>query len=720
MPQLMKKFLTLSILLFLGVTVYSQQAPKLSFNVAKRLANPELSQKPIALLLKGDPIRIKEIVLQQGGVFKYSKGNISSVMVPMHAITALANESGISRIEEGAPLLKPLLDDTMRYLNNIMPVHNGNLPLTKSYTGKNIVMGIIDTGIDFTHPDFRDSLGQTRIKYIWDHLLPDSANTPLPYNYGQEFTESDINNGLANAHHDQGVHGTVISGIAAGNGLAVGEYVGAAPDAELIIVNVNFNVSDDQFLSSVADGVDYIYNKAAAMGLPCVINISAGTYFGSHDGKDLSSQLIDNLITAQNGRSLVCAAGNAGGYPLHVQTTLNTGDTLFTWLNSPTQIYGEFWGDSLTMNNISFTIVADRTNPLYEYRGQLPYTNMSQQLGVLHEDTLFSINGNRLGIITSYGDKIGDQYGMYYVIDQDSFYNWRMQVTGTGTIDGYSFNWVPTASIPTSVIFPPVDYYRFPDNAQNMCSGFQCSDKTITVAQFTNMNSYHDYNNVIQTFPYTVGALHPTSSKGPTRDGRQKPDIAASGAYIFGPLIVTSQPWFKVNAPYKIPPTAQHLRGDGTSAASAVVSGVVALYLEKYPFASWLDIKNAVTTCAKTDAFTGTNLPDADWGFGKVDAFSMLTNCGLTSINHYEPGNSYIYCSPNPASGQVEFSFPVLKVAGQLIITDSQGRLVGSSLLSEGSDHFVLSRAKQLTSGIYFLKIISANETIAIGKLLYQ
>ena len=459
------------------------------------------------------------------------------------------------------------------------------------------------------------------------------------------------------------------------------------------------------------------------MGKPCVINISAGTYFGSHDGKDLSTQMIDNLITAHSGRSLVCAAGNAGSYPFHVHSSVIPGDTAFTWASSSSiQTYFEFWADSVSMNNITYTIVADKATGTYEYRGELPYTNIQQQLGVLHSDTLFSIEGNRLAVINSYGDKIGDQYGMYYDIEQDSLYNWRIQMVGNGSIDAYSFNWVPTASVPTSVFYSPIDYYRYTDFEQNMCSGFQCSDKTITVAQYTNMNSYYDYNNVLQSFPTTVGALHPTSSKGPTRDGRQKPDISASSEWIFGPLIVSQQPiWISTpGLAIKIPPTAQHVRTNGTSTASAVVSGIVALYLEKYPFASWLDIKNAITTCSITDAYTGNNLPDINWGYGKVDAFSMLTNCGVTAIGKKEHSREYIYCSPNPSSGNVTINFPFLKSAGTLMITDAQGRVTRQYMIKPETNEYKLVLGNELAPGIYFLKLFSSNEIFAIGKLLHQ
>lgn len=703
---------------FISINLFSNaQQSKLSFPVIKKLVETENKETRLALLVKGDAATIREITLREGGTYKYSRNGISSIMIPVKGINELAANSMITRIEDGAPRLQLMGNDTMRYMNRIVNVHSGVTPLTQPYTGAGVLLGVIDTGIDYTHPDFQDTTGATRIKFIWDHLLADSLNTPQPYNYGQEFTQNDINNGLATAHHDQGVHGSVITGISAGNANATGEFKGAAPDADLIIVSVNFNVSDEQFLSSIADAVDYIYNKADSLGMPCIINISAGTYYGSHDGNDLATQMIDGLITAKNGRSLVCASGNAGGFPLHTKTVVTAGDTVFTWFkNAGAVSYCEFWADTAVMSNLQFTIGADQTTPNYAFRGSLPYTTIQQQLGVLHTDTLYSTDSNRIAIIMSYGDLIGGQYGMFYQVTADSAYNWRIQTTGTGSWDGYTFDWIHSSLIPSAAAYPPVADYRSPDLTQNMCSGFQCSDKTITVAQYTNMNSYTDYTNTVQSFSTVTGQLHPTSSWGPTRDGRQKPDVAASGEWIFGPLIVSSQPWFIQNQPFKIPPTGQHLRGNGTSAASAVVSGIVALYLEKYPFANWQQIKNAVINCSFTDNFTGVSLPNNRWGHGKTDAFSMLTNCGVTALEEQNLLNENILCSPNPSSDLITLYFPELKSNGQLNIYDTQGRLVLSKNLKSGNKTHI-ENISHLNSGIYNLQITGSNQSSS-GRLI--
>jgi subtilisin family serine protease len=712
------KNLILSLITLLCCADLQAQQPKLSFDVIKKLASRENSDTRLALLVKGDENRIREITINAGGTFKFSRKGISSIMLPVKSVRSLANDPLITRIEDGAPLLQVMSNDTMRYINRIMDVHNGVAPLTQPYTGKNVVVGVIDKGIDIYHPDFQDSTGHTRIKYIWDHLLADSTNTPQPYNYGQEFNSNDIDSGRATAHVLNDIHGTVISGISAGNGRATGEFTGAAPDADIIAVYINFNVSDDQFLSSIADAVEYIYAKAAAMGEPCVINISAGTYYGSHDGMDLSTQLIDADVTAQPGRSLVCAAGNAGGFPLHTHTAVAAGDTSFTWFkNAGAVSYCEFWGDSAAMVNLQFTIAADQPTPTpgFTYRGALPYTNVQQQLGVLHSDTLYSIDGNRLATVLSYADMVAGQYGMYYQVTADTVCNWRIQTTGIGSWDGYTFDWV--TSIPGVGTYPPIAAYKMPDVYQNICSGFQCSDKAITVAQYTNMNSYLDYNNTVQSFATTVGALHATSSWGPTRDLRQKPDVAASAEWTFGSLIVSSQPWFIANQPFKIPPTGQHVRGNGTSAASAVVSGMAALYLEKFPTANWDQVKGALINCSYMDNFTGNGLPDYRWGYGKTDAFSMITTCGLSGVEENMLMNGNIYCYPNPADQLTTVQFRSLKRNAVLQLFDDQGRIIFSDNLKAGNSSASLDLSA-VSGGLYYVSIQCEDGSMMQGKIV--
>ncbi|CAN5540384.1 hypothetical protein BH11BAC2_BH11BAC2_21080 [soil metagenome] len=704
-------------LLIFPVIFASAQQTRLSYRLACLLERESDPLKPINVLVKGDVNYLKEEVSRMGGIFKYAAGNIASVKLTVQAIRTLSVDPRIIRIEEGSVKLQQL-NDKMLINNRINLVQQGISPLTQGYDGENVVFGIIDTGLDFSHPDFQDTTGKTRVLWIWDHLLADSTNTPLPYGYGQEFSKNDIDSGRASAHIDQTAHGTHVAGIGSSNGQTGIAYKGAAPKADIIAVSVNFNVADDAFLSSVADAVAYIFHKADSLGKPCVINISAGSYIGSHDGKDLQAGMIDNLITGQNGHAVVAAAGNLGGYPLHLQHNPIVGDTSFTWFkttgNAP--VYIEFWADTANLNQVQFTIGADQTTPTYDNRGSLPWTNINAHLSGLVQDTLYSTTGNQLAIIQTYGQLIGDRYSMIYYIEPDSgTYSWRLSSTGSGSFDCWSFDYVFTG-LPTPGSFPPILNYKMPDIAQNICSSFQCSDKVITSGQYVNRNNYVDVNGNVQTFPTTVGAKASSSSIGPTRDGRIKPDITSTGEVTMSALRVSSQAWFLANQPFKLSADGQHIRDGGTSSAAPAIAGAIALYFQKDPTASWDYIKSRITQCALHDNFTGNNLPNSNWGYGKLDAMALMIGCNILGL--VPESNNSVSLAPNPSANQTFLTFPSVHASGKITILNLIGEVI-QEINVAAKDNEVVINQNNISNGIYILKIQLGNN-ITTEKLVWE
>lgn len=716
----MKKVFIFSLLTFwLTSLVIAQPQSKLNYSLVKKLQDQKNHANVIAVFAQGDVEVIKQITQQSGGVFKYFSGDIASINIPVWAIELFNQNAAVVRMED-QEMSRKVLNDQMLINNNIWPVRLGQGPLNgTSYTGNNVVIGIIDTGLDFSHPDFKNTNGTTRVKFIWDQLLADSVNTPQPYNYGQEFSSLDINNGNAAAHHDQSGHGTHVAGIATGNGNAMNNYSGVAPDADIIAVSVSFSQPDNSFLSSIADGVKYIYDKAILLGKPCVVNISAGTYFGSHDGKDLQAQLIDNLISAQNGRSLVCAAGNAGTFPIHLQYNV-ANDSSFTWFYRPSgSIFIEMWGDTASFKNVTFAIGADKKTPDFEYRGRLPFSNISSHINLLKSDTLFN-SGNRLGIVESYGQLIGGTYSMGFFVTPDSAYNWRLITNGTGKFDLWSFEMVFN-NLPAVGVFPDIARYKAPDLQQTIVSSFTCSDKVITVGEYINRDHYTDANGAIQSFPFTVGSHTPGSSQGPTRDARIKPDISATGLVTLSCAVLADVPWFLANAPDKLAAGAKHIRDGGTSSASPVVAGIAALYLQKNPNATYADVKNALLLCAKKDGFTGNNLPDNVWGYGKADAYAALTGCSTGLPETDFTGDAYLYCYPNPTQNEslITYNFSDSKNAKEveIKIMDATGRIVRIISLTEENNSYRFSK-NELKSGLYFYSLLLDGKVKATKKLV--
>ena len=160
-----------------------------------------------------------------------------------------------------------------------------------SYKGKNVVVGVFDTGIDFKHLDFCSDVDptKTRILSIWDQF--GTGTPPAGFNYGVEYSQTQINNeidgtpaNVVKAIDDNG-HGTHVASTAAGDGssYSITKYIGVAPEADLIIVDGG----NDGFASTnVIDGMNYIKNKSVALGKPFAINLSLGGHWGAHDGTD--------------------------------------------------------------------------------------------------------------------------------------------------------------------------------------------------------------------------------------------------------------------------------------------------------------------------------------------------------------------------------------------------------------------------------------------------
>lgn len=163
-----------------------------------------------------------------------------------------------------------------------------------------------------------------------------------------------------------------------------------------------------------------------------------------------------------------------------------------------------------------------------------------------------------------------------------------------------------------------------------MVDMIQCSDQILTVANYQNRESYIDLNSTSQ--PVTgsgTGTIVNTSSHGPTRDDRTKPSIGSPGLFCMVPATVEFIQWQWANEPFKVAEDSMHTRGAGTSVASPSIAGICALYLEKCPNASNVEVMNAVTGTAIQDANTGA-VPNNTWGWGKADAFAALISSNFS------------------------------------------------------------------------------------------
>ena len=281
---------------------------------------------------------------REGVEITSTAGDVVAGLVSLDRVDALAQVATVSRIESSYPLTSEL-DVSVPEIHADL-VHTG----PPGHRGTGVIVGIIDlTGVDWQHDDFRQQDGTSRILRIWDQSLsPQGAEQkPTGFNYGVEYTKSDIDAALTSANPTQIVrhedsdtdgHGTHVAGIAAGDGSVAGNnqpaftYVGVAPEADIIVVKNTKGTSPLGGTLALGDSVNtldainYIFNQAATLNRPVVINMSEGGNVGPHDGSSVLERGIDNLLGGR-GRAFVKSAGNEATSNRHAAGTVAAGAT---------------------------------------------------------------------------------------------------------------------------------------------------------------------------------------------------------------------------------------------------------------------------------------------------------------------------------------------------------------------------------------------------------
>jgi len=498
--------------------------------------------------------------------------------------------------------------------------------------GKDVIIGIVDTGIDTSHWDFWKGSSVPRILYIWDQTT--NGKYPQGFNYGREITMGDI---LANPliGTDEEGHGTHVAGIAGGNGNeSAGKYKGIAPSSEFVIVKTTLSTPD------IIDGINYIMNKAKSLGKPCVINLSLGSDLGSHDGKDIEGKLLKDMINyyGEEGNIIVAAAGNSGDMKIHYSNTISSTSSVTATMrvetniqNEADQIYIDSWFD-FTIPGLAVEVKV--TTPSGSTTGWLSFSTSSYSISTIDgkitvESVSNEYNGSgNIFIMISDSDSTQIKEG-----------NWQISFrTTNGTTLIHS--WMLTSDGIYS-------YFNNGDNYYTISSSFLLDD-VITVGAFTtktNIKSIYESNITISSekfFKTYVRGYNSSSygetifanltndnvcyfsSLGPTRDGRQKPDIAAPGALVVSALSSSSY----ATIPFVVdeyPGKYKYIAMMGTSMAAPVVTGITALLLSIEKTLKPQDIINYLKTYSTASPYDSNGKSwDPAWGFGMLNITNLL------------------------------------------------------------------------------------------------
>lgn len=401
---------------------------------------------------------------------------------------------------------------------------------------------------------------------------------------------------LYRKYDDVNNHGTHVTGTAAGNGLSVNGsvYAGIAPEADLVIVK---GVRDD--MSGFRDddqiaGIQFIAERAASLNEPFVINMSLGGLASQHDGSDIAEVAIDELLKTGMGRQVVIAAGNEGGLKLHqggflvqgVETTIR----FVAVVENPVPLVLNY----SNKDDISVRVIRpDNTVVAPVALGQ------SSELSdmVIEHNEGNPGSGTRVFAVGLKESKIAE--------------GWRLVITptkvGNGRFDAYGNE----------------NLLGFPDGDQLQTSGSPAlAKRAITVANYITKTQYIDSTGGMKslTDEGKVGERANSSSQGPSRDGRIKPEIAAPGTYLFSSYSADSA---DAATPDKLAPGAKHLLLSGTSMATPVTCGTVALMLQANRNLTADQIKRLLLRTASSDSFTGRAVGN-QFGYGKLNALAAV------------------------------------------------------------------------------------------------
>ncbi len=546
-----------------------------------------------------------------GAQVRTSLPGLFTVSIPAASLDRVLALADVTAIRAGARCA-PELDASLPTTG--LTLLRGPGPAFPGVNGQGVLVGIVDSGIDFDHPDFKDSTGATRIATLWDQ---EAIGTGIPgFPYGKECTRAQIDAATC-AQLDLAGHGTHAAGIAAGDGSQTGgatpayTYAGMAPRSELVVVKTDYYSPD------VVDAVSYVFTKAAALGKPAVVNLSLGTHFGSHDGGSAFEKAIGALTGP--GRIVVKSAGNDRGTPVHAQVFATAGGTATTLSVSGSAVDRFFSVDAYYNSTERLRVRVQTPNgttigPLLLNTENAPWPGQATPNGVVYlvHDSIDASHRNiYLEVYVEQANKpMNGTWTITLFADQLGAANGEVDLWRYYASPGVTANFV-VGSLPTQELITE------PGN----------SDSVITVGAWVTKTGWTACNGVASSYAGTpaVGNLFQGSSPGPTRDGRTKPDLVAPG------IAIGSSTSFDAAPSCPSAPAVSEYLGDGmnhrmlagTSLSAPHVTGAVALLLQKRGALTPAAVKAYLTSHARSDGFTGT-VPTSDWGYGKLDLGDLV------------------------------------------------------------------------------------------------
>lgn len=681
----------------------------------------------IPVFIRGDVPRAAAAVERAGGTVGTRLQGILTARIPHGEIARLALDPSIERMEASA-VLQPS-DDSLSRDIKADRVHSGQAPLPQGYTGKGVIIGVIDTGIDIDHLEFRNraDTSRSRIVAVWSQQDA-TGISPQGFDYGTEW-ESDVIeqeiDGIpagpiyklalaGGTHGTYGVHGTHVTGIAAG-------LQGVAPDADIIFVQPVELDGDAVFAAPLLDAANYIYAKAEQLGRPCVINLSMSDIVHPHDGSDLFSQALDQLIAARPGRAFCASAGNSGSGARHWGGFPVESDSVWTYLYPSQNWYLRVPDADLA--TLQFSVMVDSIFNSARGLEPTPWRTVQSVLdadGALY-DTIYSdkSTGDMMGFLNISAASLGNGYTELIIGPAlNDFTKARFYVRGAGTFHMWSHVFANRYEM-DSPIWANNSRRRYADNLYDMGRP-AIANAVIGVGSAVNRTKYVDSRGTAHDNPTALptGSLSMFSTRGPTVDGRIKPDIVAPGEFV-----ISARSHFLDEPQLVLGSDTTMVVLSGTSMSTPATAGAVALYLQKNPTADFNEIRNAIVTSARQDAFTASNgpIPNGHWGNGKLDIFAALAQ-SQSDVEFDRNGNyvsDAVSIRSNPTTGTAVLRMVLPRASTvDLALSNLAGEeALRTSLGTFGTGAYSLPlELGNLTQGVYAYRV-TIGETIHSGTL---
>lgn len=526
------------------------------------------------------------------------------------------------------PKLYGLLDNASAEVSGVGRVRRQS---ALALLGQGVLVGFIDTGIDYTHPAFRYEDGSSKIVAIWDQTQ-ENGRKPEGFGYGSEFNREMLNQALISENPleivnttDVDGHGTFLAGVACGREELMEDFTGYAPLAEIVMVKLKpakrylkeyYCVAEETVCfqeNDIALGVRYLRETAAREGKPMVICMGVGSNIQSHDGTDLVSRMLDEL-TSQVGFCAITAGGNQGNAAAHYRGGLFGGVLDNRTLDAGQQV-------AMGTTPVGSGAVNER-GTWYGYE--------DLQLRVAEEETGFSM--------TIWGDAPG--LFSVGVFSPSGEYTSRIpaRIQGSTSVD-FAFEGTsltvsyeqieqrsgeqlillqfcqPAAGIWTIRVFYESEYATVFDAWLPLRTflkeetGFLAPDPDTTLVDPAN----NRYSITVAGYDYRTGGTYIASGRGYTRDRRIKPDIAAPCVEIIGPRA-----------------GGGYTTRSGTSIAAAATAGAAALVMEyalvqgRRLYLNGIELRNLLINGARRTSL-GT-YPNRETGWGYLDIYGALNS----------------------------------------------------------------------------------------------